>query len=174
MAELTPETIIRMLDLEPLHQEGGYFRQTWRWEDKPSAPSPGGATATAIYLLLTTDQFSALHRLASDEVWVHHLGDPMEMLMLHPDGTGEVTTIGPDLTAGHSPQHICPALTWQGTRLAPGRNRMGFALASCIMTPGFNWEDFELGDRNSLTSTHPDFAREIIFRTRSRPVKGQA
>jgi len=177
--DLTPEAIIERLGLEPLDQEGVYFRQTWRSACQIPYEVPGSACAagerpagTAIYFLITRDQFSAMHRLGADEVWLHHLGDPIEMLMLHPDGRGEFACIGTDLARHQCPQHICPANSWQGSRIAPEKDRLGYALGSCVMAPGFEWADFELGDRSSLVSVYPDFATQITARTRTRPIEG--
>lgn len=170
---ISVEAIIEQLGLEPLQCEGGYFRQTWRSTRQLTDPDPGSKgqprtrpAGTAIYFLVTTDQFSALHRLAEDEIWFHHFGDPLEMLMLHPDGRGETVTIGPDLTADQRPQHCCPAQVWQGTRIVPGQARLGYALGSCAMAPGFDWNDFELGDREALARRYPEFARVIRNLTR--------
>jgi predicted cupin superfamily sugar epimerase len=173
MPDLTSDEVIERLGLEPLDQEGGYFRQTWRSasgipnEILGSAFSAGEhAAGTAIYFLITRDQFSAMHRLKADEIWLHHLGDPLEMLMLHPDGGGELASIGPDLSRDQRPQHVCPANSWQGTHIAPGQGRFGYALGSCIMAPGFEWSDFELGDRDTLIRQYPEFAQTVRCLTR--------
>ena len=77
---------------------------------------------TAIYYLVTdaADGFSALHRLPTDEVYHFYLGDPVEQLLLHPDGRSEVVMLGPDLAAGQHVQHVAPRDAWQGTRLRDG------------------------------------------------------
>jgi len=175
MPQLTAETIIEQLGLVPLGREGGYYRQTWRSPVRipdrlfdSSHPNPDAhAAGTAIYFLVTPDQFSALHRLKTDEIWLYHLGDPLEMLVLDRKGNGQSVRIGPDLSSGQRPQHICPAGSWQGTRIAPGKEQSGYSLASCIMTPGFEWRDFELGHRADLIETYPDFAASIKALTRT-------
>ena len=173
MPDLTAEEIIERLGLEPLEQEGGYFRSTWRSppripsENRESVGSTNDhAAGTAIYFLITRDQFSAMHRLKADEIWLHHLGDPLEMLMLHPDGGGELACIGPDLSKDQYPQHPCPANSWQGTHIAPGQDRFGYALCSCIVVPGFEWSEFELGDRDTLVRQFPKYAHSIRALTR--------
>ena len=179
MAELTPNQIIDRLGLKPLDREGGYFRRTWLSDFSipneflgDNYPAGKHSAGTAIYFLITRDQFSAMHRLQTDEIWLHHLGDPLEMLMLHPNGQGEIAPIGPDLALDQSPQHTCPANTWQGTLIAPEHGRVGYALGSCIMAPGFEWSDFELGERDELISSYPDFTDPITARVRAIPVKG--
>lgn len=161
--------VARALALEPLPREGGWFRRTYASELAISAgslPSIYGGprrTASAILALLTPDGFSALHRLASDEVWCFHGGDPLESLRLHPDGSGEWVALGLDLAAGQHPQDVVPAHDWQGTRLRAGGR---WALVSCVVTPEFVWDDFELGECEALRERYPAFAEGIAALTR--------
>lgn len=149
---LTAAEVIGMLALIPLPREGGYFRETYR-----------SAHSTAIYYLLTPDSFSAMHRLAGDEVFHFYLGDPVEMLQLHTDDSAQRLTIGPDIAGGMRPQVIVPGGTWQGSRVAPGGE---FALLGTTMAPGFDPRDFELGDRDTLIGRYPDRADLIRALTR--------
>lgn len=153
--------IIARLRLEPLPNEGGFFRRTYT----SAATLPGGRPlATSIYFLLTPDGFSALHRLLTDEVWHFHAGDPVEHVMLDPTNSGGVRTIlGTDLVAGHQPQLIVPGGAWQGARLVPGG---AWALAGCTMSPGWDEREFTLGERTALTSRFPDWAADIRALTR--------
>lgn len=156
---LSADRIIELLGLERLPYEGGWFRETYRAggiipphalgdhaTDSPRAHS------TQIYYLLRKGETSALHRVQSDEVFHHYLGDPVVQLRID-DGTrtheaggraraAEPVTIGPDLEAGHRPQALAHAHVWQGAELGPGPH--GFALVGCTVAPGFDWEDFEL------------------------------
>ena len=103
---LTAENIRTLLKLEPHPIEGGYFVQTYRCELQiPRASLPVSypadrAISTAIYYLLTPDTFSAMHRLPGDEIFHFYLGDPVEMLQLKHDGTGEVILLGQDIASG--------------------------------------------------------------------------
>ena len=126
---MTRDELIRMLELEPLPGEGGYFRQTW--------VAPDRIAGTAIYYLVTDDPhgFSAMHRLPTDEVYHFYLGDPVEQLLLHADGTSEVVVLGQDLSAGQRVQHVAPRDVWQGTRLVAGGR---WALLGTTMAPGFD------------------------------------
>ena len=116
------EKLKRMLDLKPLPDEGGFYAESYRSEEKLAAGClPGRYTGerrfgTAIYFLLTPETFSALHRLASDEVYHFYLGDPVELLCLREDGSGEVVTMGTDLNAGMRLQITVPRGAWQGSR----------------------------------------------------------
>ena len=146
---LTAQEVIVRLGLRPLTIEGGYFCETYRSpltipvDALPAECDYDGprCVATAIYFLLTPDSFSALHRVKSNEIFHFYAGDAVEMLQLWPDGTGRVVTIGNDLAAGHMPQVAVPAGVWQ--RTLPGEAE---ALVSCVVSPGFDFDDFTLHD----------------------------
>lgn len=169
---MNAQQIIELLDLRPLPVEGGHFRQTHRGGLvlPPEALSPANQDphpiSTTIYYLLTDDpdSFSALHRLPTDEIWHFYLGDPVEMLLLHPDGSAQTVELGSDLAAGQQVQFVVPAESWQGARLtADGK----FALMGTSMAPGYIDEDYEGGERETLIASYPDQAERI--RELSRP-----
>ena len=161
---LTVEALRGLLGLTPHPVEGGYFNETYRSDEQlPAAALPPRygaprAASTAIYYLLTPDTFSALHRLASDEIFHFYLGDPVEMLQLHPDGSHRVVLIGPDVEAGQRPQVVVPRHIWQGARLIPGGRH---ALLGTTVAPGFDYTDYETAQRPHLLTTHPQ-ARNLI------------
>lgn len=166
---LTAEQLIAALQLVPQPQEGGYFRETHRSPLRLAAGAVPGyrtdkAVSTAIYYLLTPDTFSALHRLPADEVFHFYVGDPVQQLQLFPDGSGRVVVLGPDVLAGQSPQLVVPAGVWQGSCLAPGGS---FALMGTTMAPGFDFDDYEGGDRVRLVGQYPGFADPIGRLTRT-------
>ncbi len=160
--------IVASLGLVPHPKEGGWFRETYRAAELVPAHSLGAryggprAVYTAIYYLLTSATFSALHRLASDEIFHFYAGDPVEQLRLFPDGSGEVVTIGNDLAAGQRPQVLVPRAVWQGARLAPGGR---YALLGCTVAPGFDYADYESGNRTALAAAYPRFAERIATLT---------
>src|SRR5258708_7281893 len=160
----TAADIVRLLDLEPLDEEGGYFRRTG--ESALFMPGSDRRTCSMIYSLITPEAFSAMHRLVSDELWCFHAGDPLEGLRLKLDGSGERVRLGLNLAAGERPQDRVPAQTWQGTRLAPGGR---WTLTTCVVVPEFVWGDFELGAKDTLTAMYPDFAEDIAGLTRAQP-----
>lgn len=168
---MTAQEIIDLLQLELLPHEGGYFRQTYQAAERiapaalPARYHQPMALSTAIYFMLTPAVFSAMHRLPSDEVYHFYLGDPVEMLLLHPDGRGETFTLGTDLLSGMRPQKVVPPAVWQGLCLRPGGPH-GFALIGTTMAPGFEWDGFELGDRAALLAGYPDFTEMIEARLR--------
>ena len=172
MQSLSPDhqtawDVVRLLKLEPLDQEGGYFRRT----GESTTTQPGGPRAwSMIYSLITAGGFSALHRLRQDEVWCYHAGDPLESLRLKPDGSGEWVKLGLNLAHGERPQDVVSAQTWQGTRLAAGGR---WALVTCVVAPEFVWSEFELGAREVLQAGWPEFAEGIRALTRAQPPKGK-
>ncbi len=152
---MTAQDIIRQLELEPLTFEGGYFRQNYRSRERTA---DGKLMGTAIYYLLTPDTCSRLHKLPADEVYHFYLGDPVELLLLYPDGRGEVVKLGQDIAHGMQVQYVVPAGVWQGSRLAEGG---AWGLMGTTMAPGFHDEDFAAGVPEELRGAYPGFVREI-------------
>ncbi|MEU2224323.1 cupin domain-containing protein [Streptomyces sp. NPDC018347] len=144
----TPEELIAHYGLEPLPREGGLFRRTWAGPERPDGRPEG----SAIVVLLTADDFSALHRLPYAEVWHFHLGDPLQLLLLAPDGTARHPVLGPDPRAGQHLQLTVPAHTWMGARVAPGG---AWTFFGCTTAPGFTYADYEHGDAAGLTARYP-------------------
>ena len=167
---MTAQEIIALLNLQPLPKEGGFFRQSYQSAEKipqnalPARYRQDMVFGTAIYFLLTPDSYSAMHRLNTDEIFHFYLGDPVEMLLLHPNGDGEVFILGSELQAGMRPQKLVSQGVWQGAKLATGGER-GFALLGTTMAPGFEWDGFELGRRDALIEQYPDFVNLIEART---------
>lgn len=141
------------LGLEPLPHEGGRFRRTFT-----------GSGATAILYMVIGDDFSAMHRLRTDEIYFHHAGAPLRMLLIDPTGTSSEVAIGPDVLAGQQPQYTVPGDWWQGSSTDGG-----WSLVSTVVSPGFDWADFTLADRQTLTRLCPAAARRIGELTRTEP-----
>jgi hypothetical protein len=160
---LTVDQIKKQLGLIA-HPEGGYYIQTYKSAELISHETldpryPGArATGTAIFYLLEPGTFSELHRLKSDEIFHFYLGDPVEQLQLWQDGSSRLAIIGSDLARGHTPQLVVPKDVWQGARLVSGGS---FALLGCTVAPGFEFEDYESGTRESLIHKYPS-RRELI------------
>ena len=169
---LTPEKIIKILELEPLPVEGGLFRQTYisaegiQKEHLPDRYSNHKPFGTAIYYMLTSDpnSFSALHKLPTDEIWHFYLGDPVELFELHPDGSSQKLVLGQEITQGQTLQHVVPEGVWQGSRVSEGGE---FALLGTTMAPGFMPEDYVGGNRMELIEMYPNHEGTIRDLTRS-------
>lgn len=166
---ITPQQLIDIFELKPLPIEGGLYFQTYcsretvSREDLPDRYPVQKPFGTAIVYLLTADpdSFSALHKLPTDEVYHFYLGDPVELLQLHPDGRSERIILGQDLLNGQKVQHIVPRDVWQGSHLLPGGQ---FALLGTTMAPGYTDEDYVGGDAETLIAAYPqqtDLIRQL-------------
>jgi hypothetical protein len=159
---LTADDVIAALQLAP-HPEGGYYRETYRGQERVTTPRGERASATAILFLVTGQRPSRLHRLASDELWFFHGGDPLELALLFPDGRSERLVLGRPADArergGGAPQALVPAGVWQGARLVPRTaglpSSLGWSLTSCVVAPGFEFGDLELARRGELEVAYP-------------------
>ncbi|MFA6962800.1 MAG: cupin domain-containing protein [Opitutaceae bacterium] len=162
---MTAAEIIALLKLEPLPNEGGFFRQTY--VSYTTLPHARRAVGTAIYFLITPEGFSALHHLETDELWHFYAGDPVEHVMIDSIlGDGKKHLLGTDLTGGQLPQLVVQGGYWQGARLAPGPRTLGWALLGCTMAPGWDEREFTLGERDALTTKFPEWAADIHALTR--------
>ena len=167
---MTAEEVKKLLGLQPHPVEGGWYARTYEATEKVAADAfsdgrYGGErrTGTAIYYMLEPSTFSEMHRLKSDEIFHFYMGDAVELLRLYADGTGDRTVIGSDLVAGQRPQLIVPRGTWQGSRLVEGGS---WALLGCSVSPGFEFEDYDEGWREKLTTGWPEWAKMIAGLTR--------
>jgi predicted cupin superfamily sugar epimerase len=160
--------IISRLGMVPLPEEGGYFAPVWT---SPERDSGGRSLGSAILFLITEEDFSALHRLKTDEIWHFHAGDPAELVRLGPGaGSASVTVLGPDVAGGDAPQAVVPGGQWQGARIrqpkAPGAR--GWALFGCTLSPAWDEREFELGSRGALLDAFPSHAELVRALTRPR------
>lgn len=155
---MNPEAarLIERLDLRP-HPEGGFFRETFRSEQTVRSPDGTARRAlTTIYFLLTADRHSTWHRLASDEVWHFHRGDPVAIEVIDAVGRAKQTVLGPD-----GPWHgAIPAASHFAAHVDTSN---GYALVSCDVAPGFEFADFALSMRALLLGAYPQHA-ELILR----------
>jgi predicted cupin superfamily sugar epimerase len=146
--------LISTLGLSPLPREGGFFVPTWT---SPKRGPDGRPTGSAILFLITPEDFSAFHRLRTDELWHYHAGDPAELALLDPaNGSCRTRVLGPDVAGGHAPFGLAPAGAWQGARILPGPGSpRGWTLLGCTLSPAWDEREFELGDRGELSRVFP-------------------
>lgn len=161
---MLPDEIKSILKLAPHPVEGGFFRRTYTSALTMETERGRRAAGTAIYYLLEPGTFSEMHVLTSDEIFHFYLGDPVEMLQLHPDGGSALFTLGQDITGGQHVQLVVPAGVWQGTRLLPGGK---MALLGCTVTPGFEFADYASGSYADLAERWPTEAERIRALTRN-------
>lgn len=165
---MTVETLVKELDLLP-HPEGGYYKETYRSEGKitqsclTSDFKGDRNLATGIYFLIEMGNFSALHKIKSDETWHFYYGDALEVIEIDEQGILTVTKIGSSLLKGETFQYTVKANTWFGSRVYGSGN---FSLVGCTVYPGFDFNDFELANRQDLIQLFPQHRQLISELTR--------
>ena len=161
----TINNIISKLDLKP-HPEGGFFKETYRSkgeinENSLSEQYNGKRNySTCIYFLLTSDNFSAFHRIKQDEVWHFYDGSPIKLHIISEAGIYSNHTIGINLLQDEVPQFVVPGGSWFAAEVIDNNT---FSLIGCTVSPGFSFEDFELISRKELITFFPD-KKDIISR----------
>lgn len=146
------------------HPEGGYFKETYRSDGEiekealPERYTGNRSFSTAIYFLLKGNEFSAFHRIASDEIWHFYAGSSVTIHMILPDGKLKQVIVGPDIEKGECFQGIIPAGAWFGARVNEPDN---FTLVGCTVAPGFDFADFELGKEKELKELFPQHTELI-------------
>jgi predicted cupin superfamily sugar epimerase len=141
------------------HPEGGYFKETYRSAElisKTALPerfSGDRHYSTAIYFLLEQGNFSAFHRIKSDECWHFYAGDPLLIHIIYPNGVYEMIRLGSDVSANQHFQAVVPAGAWFASETAPGGND---SFVGCTVAPGFDFADFELAAAKELVLLCPD------------------
>lgn len=162
---MTAQYFIRQLGLQP-HPEGGFYSETYRSEGMiPSACLPTNFNgdrhyATSIYFLLEQGNFSAFHRIASDETWHFYDGGPALVHVLDGSGQYRCLRLGRQLHEGELFQFTVPAGCWFASECASGSD---FSLVGCTVAPGFDFADFEMAERHSLKLAYPEFS-ELVER----------
>ncbi|HQO02357.1 MAG TPA: cupin domain-containing protein [Spirochaetota bacterium] len=153
---------IEKLSLEP-HPEGGYYREVYRSDEMIQRESLPGrftgprACATSIYFLLPRGEVSRLHRLKSDELWYFFTGADIRVHMISEEGEYDSFVLG--TSEGGVFQAVVPRGWWFGASVEGGG---AYSLVGCAVAPGFAFEDFEMGDRETLLRRYPRH-REIII-----------
>ncbi len=151
------------------HIEGGAFREIYRSElvlpqiALTTQHHSNRNAMTSIYFLLQEGDFSALHKIASDELWHFYDGAPLCIYEINPNGALVKHVLGRDIDKGQQPVLVIKAGSWFGSRVEePG----GFTLCGCTVAPGFDFADFELADRQALQEAYPQHAQLIGEMTR--------
>lgn len=140
------KALIKKLGLTP-HPEGGYYRRVYESKELccPNYTDDTRPTSTAIYYLLEKGDFSAFHRLKSDEIWHFHKGDAMKIYSIDTAGSLSVDKLGVDLEAGELPMKIISSGTWFAAEPLGA-----YSLVGCTVSPGFDFADFELAQTSEL------------------------
>ena len=150
------ELLIEKLELLP-HPEGGFYSETYRSD--MLIPSLNRQLMTSIYFLLTSDNVSKFHRIKSDEIWFFHEGSSLIVHTLSEEGHKE-NRVGLNLLQGETPQFLVEKETIFGSTVA---EEDSYSLVSCIVAPGFDFQDFELFTKEQLEVLFPE-NKKIISR----------
>lgn len=160
---MTVDYLVKKLEMLP-HPEGGYYKEVYRCDEKISQKAlPVRFTgdrnfATAIYFLIGKDNFSALHKIKSDETWHFYYGDTLEVIEIDDTGNLKITLVGNKLEEGEVFQYTVKAGTWFGSRVKAGGS---FSLVGCTVSPGFDFDDFEMAERTDLIAKFPALLKVI-------------
>ncbi|UCG53239.1 MAG: cupin domain-containing protein [Candidatus Latescibacterota bacterium] len=148
------------------HPEGGFYTETYRShetvarEHLPERFIGDRAFSTAIYFLLTGDDFSALHRIKQDEVWHFYEGSGLTIHVIDPGGDYSTIKLGSDMEKGERPQAVVGAGCFFGATV---NDADSYSLVGCTVAPGFDFDDFEMPNRKALLELFPQH-RELVER----------
>jgi uncharacterized protein len=162
-ADLTADELVRLLELEP-NATCGFVRVTFLSKhqlSKGTLPPPFAEArplGSALYFLVTPGAPVRLHRIRNDQLYHYYLGDPLETILLHSDGTIQRIIVGPDLRQGHGVQLLIPGNTFHTARLL-GRRR--WFLGASTEWPGVIPADVELGNLEELANRYPAAAADL-------------
>lgn len=140
---------INHLELEP-HPEGGYYRRIYQSTHLTVTAKGERYCATAIHYLLESHDFSAWHRIQHDEIWFHHAGAPLIIRAINQQGILDEYILGKE----HELSVCIPGHTWFCSELY-SQEESDFALVSCVVSPGFDFADFEMGNAAQLIQAYP-------------------
>ena len=152
------QNIIDKYNLQP-HPEGGYYRETYRSEDRVTLVGfdrfPGERLAsTAIIFMLTDSSFSAFHRIKSDECWHFYFGGTLLIHMLYENGKYNQIKLGSNPDNNETFQAVIPTGAWFAAECINGT---AFSLVGCTVSPGFDFRDFELAKKSELSPLYPEY-----------------
>lgn len=160
--EKTAEYFVKSLDMIK-HPEGGFYKECFTSEENITSKDlktkfEGERILwTSIYFLLRDGEVSNFHRLKSDEMWYYHAGSSLTIYMISPSGEFITKELGLNIEKGETPQVLVPKNYIFGSAM----NKEGFSLVGCMVSPGFNFKDFELFKRKELLEKYPE-KKEII------------
>lgn len=149
--------LVTKYNMEP-HPEGGFFVETYRSPIMFQTSRGERSASTAIMFLITRDSISHFHRLTSDEGWHFYEGDPLRLLQIDKDGQLSEVKMGQNDKEEEKLQHIVPAGDWFAST-----SFGDYSLVGCTVSPGFDFEDFEMADKSELIKELPHH-KEILER----------
>lgn len=164
----TIDKLVKQLDLLP-HPEGGFYKEVYRSEHTISQAALGDqfsgdrSYCTSIYFLITSENFSAFHKINQDEIWHYYSGSPLYVHVIDQNGKYTRHEVGLDIENEEVPQLVVPAGCWFASSV---KNEDDFSFVGCTVAPGFDFDDFALADRKELTKEYPEHQAIIESLTR--------
>lgn len=150
---MSKEDLITQYNLQ-VHPEGGYYKETYRSPDTITLENGKlRNTSTAIFYMLSDNDRSHFHKIGSDEIWFYHEGKTLNIFIIHKDSSLVVEKLGNNVSAGEKLQVVVPANTWFAASVDEFN---GYCLVSCVVAPGFDFEDFILADKADLLKSYPE------------------
>lgn len=156
---MTKEDIIQHLDLEKHPMEGGYFRRTYESKDQTGDGDNRRRCLSSIYYLLTSDSpIGFLHKNRSDIIHYYHLGSALRYFIVSPDGHLEEKVLGPNMSAGETPQLLVKGGYWKASILdkESNPNQQDYGLISEAVCPGFEYQDNEIATLEWVQLNYPE------------------
>ncbi|MFL0245574.1 cupin domain-containing protein [Candidatus Clostridium stratigraminis] len=163
----TADYFVKKLDMIS-HPEGGFYKESFVSSENISdrrlnvVIEESRKLWTSIYFLLRDGEVSNFHRLKSDEMWYYHSGSSLTIYMITPEGELITEELGLNIEKGEKPQILVPKDYIFGSAM----NNEGYALVGCMVSPGFEFKDFELFERNYLLEIYPEYEQVIIKLTK--------
>ena len=151
------------------HPEGGYFNEIYRSGEMfeasvlPERYMGNRAFSTSIYFLLDGKDISTFHKLQSDEIWHFYDGSPVRIYIITPERALEERVLGYNLDNNETLQTVINKDSWFGAELV---DKSSFCLVGCTVSPGFDFQDFEMGKRELLLKEYPEFSGTILRLTK--------
>ncbi|MBT4491678.1 MAG: cupin domain-containing protein [Gammaproteobacteria bacterium] len=170
MMPLEAQKIVDFYGMSRIPHEGPWFLQTHLSDDRVAGdiakryPGPRSLYSSIVAVMTRTD-FSEMHRLATDEMWHFYGGMASEILLLYPNGEGDLRVFGGSVLEGQEPQLLVPRGTWMGARPIGGEAET-YTFFGNTLSPGFEYEDYQAGDRDELVGSYPNFEEKIRELTR--------
>ncbi|WP_417799872.1 cupin domain-containing protein [Tenacibaculum sp.] len=160
---MTTQQLIKKFDLTE-HPEGGFYKETYRSNgiiknEHLNSNFVGDRNySTCIYFLLTSEKFSAFHKINQDEIWHFYKGSTLKLHMISPEGNYSFVLIGNDFANDEFPQFVVPAGYWFAAEV---NKENSYAFTGCTVAPGFDFNDFVLPKREELILLFPEH-KEIV------------
>jgi predicted cupin superfamily sugar epimerase len=160
---MNQQEIINHYNLQE-HPEGGYFKEVYRSKEiileknLPECFKGDRNYCTSIYFLLTSEKFSAFHKINQDEIWHFYKGSTLKLHLISPNGSYSFVLIGSDFKNNEEFQFTVPAHYYFAAEVI---QKESYAFVGCTVSPGFDFKDFVLPSCKELSNKFPEHTKII-------------